>query len=571
MLLAGCGADQRQPSNDPVALVFSLPADSWRSGGLVRQPIGTVEVTVIDARSERVTSFRGETTLALGNNPTGAHLRGSVTATISAGVARFGPVAIDQVGTGYTLVASSDGLPPVTSAPLDIVEPTFAPLPTGIAGGPITSIAVSRVEGELASAVFVGASDGVYRSVDGGATWKPASFGGEASAVLVADPVRPDLLYLSRAGDAGFVKQTSDAGATWRPLGQDDPATADNVRAVAIDPKNPSVIYAAGAHLHRSSDRGATWTHQPDPIYCAKLAVDAVSDTLYCSGFAVTRSTDGGAHWTVADTRIHPDSDSALVATPSGVFAGSDLFFYRSRDGGVSWDPVAVGRATAVTYTPLLPDQVYVATDRGIAVSQDGGAHFGDPSGPKDVVGLAADPLDFRVAYAASRTGVFVSRNSGASWEFASTGIDAHAIRSVALAPGAAQTMLASFHGALMRTVDGGTSWSVVAPEPSFTGGTGFAEFDPKVAGRAYACGDAFAISVDGGASFTPIAGPGPVGCTRILFHDATMTVGSLNRVYRSTSGGETWAMAGAVGDFGITSDLAFGDALGTVVLAAHG
>jgi photosystem II stability/assembly factor-like uncharacterized protein len=332
-----------------------------------------------------------------------------------------------------------------------------------------------------------------------------------------------------------------------------------------------SVIYASGAHLHRSSDRGATWTHQPDTRYCAKLAVDVVSDTLYCSGSTVFRSTDGGAHWTVADDRIHPDSDSALVATPSGVFAGSDTFLYRSRDGGRSWDPVAVGRATAVTYVPLLPNQVYVATDRGIAVSEDGGARFGDPTGPKDVVGLAADPFDFRVAYAASRTGVFVSRNSGASWEFASTGIDAHAIRSVALAPGAAQTMLASFHGALMRTVNGGTSWSVVAPEPRFADRAGFAGFDPKVAGRAYACGDSFAISVDSGASFTPIADPRLVGCTRILFHGATMTVGSLGQIYKSTNGGETWAMAGTVADFGITSDLAFGDALGTVVLAAHG
>ena len=60
-------------------------------------------------------------TIALGNNPTGATLGGTLTVNTVKGVATFSNLSINQIGTGYTLVASSPNLPAAISAPFNIV------------------------------------------------------------------------------------------------------------------------------------------------------------------------------------------------------------------------------------------------------------------------------------------------------------------------------------------------------------------------------------------------------------------------------------------------------------------
>src|ERR1041384_8487720 len=69
-----------------------------------------------------------------------------------------------------------------------------------------------------------GAGDGVYKSVDGGANWKLASFGADITGRVVADPSRPGVVYEGRAGSVNsyFLKKTVDGGASWHNLAQGD-------------------------------------------------------------------------------------------------------------------------------------------------------------------------------------------------------------------------------------------------------------------------------------------------------------------------------------------------------------
>src|SRR5438093_2349989 len=79
-----------------------------------------VQVAARDAQGNLVSAFAGSVTVALGTNPSGGTLAGTTTVTAAGGVATFGTLSVDKVGTGYTLTATAPGLSGATSAPFDI-------------------------------------------------------------------------------------------------------------------------------------------------------------------------------------------------------------------------------------------------------------------------------------------------------------------------------------------------------------------------------------------------------------------------------------------------------------------
>jgi hypothetical protein len=100
------------------ALAFvTQPTDA--AAGAVLSP--AVQVAVRDTLGNADPSFAGFVTIAVGSNPTGGFLEGTTTAVLVSGIARFGNLAIDKAGSGYTLVASAPGAAPATSAAFAIV------------------------------------------------------------------------------------------------------------------------------------------------------------------------------------------------------------------------------------------------------------------------------------------------------------------------------------------------------------------------------------------------------------------------------------------------------------------
>ncbi len=128
----------------------------------------TVEVRVLDQFGNFFAGFNGPVSLALGNNPSGATLTGTIATAIN-GVATFNNLSVNRVGTGYTLIASSTGLTPATSNAFDIsaapgitmrgplVVPVGAPAANTIslatadfnADGLLDVATVSSTEGEI--------------------------------------------------------------------------------------------------------------------------------------------------------------------------------------------------------------------------------------------------------------------------------------------------------------------------------------------------------------------------------------------------------------------------------------
>jgi hypothetical protein len=78
-------------------------------------------VAVVDQFGDIVTSDDSDTvTVAIGNNPSGGTLSGTLTETVSHGIATFSDLSIDLIGDGYTLLATVDGLISAESNPFSI-------------------------------------------------------------------------------------------------------------------------------------------------------------------------------------------------------------------------------------------------------------------------------------------------------------------------------------------------------------------------------------------------------------------------------------------------------------------
>src|SRR2546430_3300025 len=105
------------------ALVFTVQPSTTAAGAAMWS---AVQVTAQDAQGNTATGFTGNVTVAIGTNPSTGTLAGTLTHAAVGGVATFANLAIDKVGTGYTLTATGAGS--ATSAAFNITAGTATQL-----------------------------------------------------------------------------------------------------------------------------------------------------------------------------------------------------------------------------------------------------------------------------------------------------------------------------------------------------------------------------------------------------------------------------------------------------------
>lgn len=138
----------------------------------------------------------------------------------------------------------------------------------------------------------------LHRSDDGGYGWQPVQTAATPSILTITpSPAEVERLYVA-AGTQGAFK-SKDGGSTWERF-LDAPATT-----LAIDPKNPAVMFSAGpAGISKSSDGGENWT--PLPLDTSGIVLHLAinpqdPNILYAATAqsAIYKTSDGGATWEV--------------------------------------------------------------------------------------------------------------------------------------------------------------------------------------------------------------------------------------------------------------------------------
>lgn len=295
----------------------------------------------------------------------------------------------------------------------------------------VASIGALAVAPSNHDVIYVGTGEetrgnGVYKSVDGGATWTNVGLADtHFIGSIVIDPSNPDIVLVGAIGDRTpgpnrGVFRTTDGGRTWSKVLFRDPSSG--CPSVVAAPDEPSVLFATlypGAAARGAAPAPPVTTVPPPAASAAQPP--PVPPALY-------KSVDGGATWQPLSAKGLPGpaigrQAFAVIAGSKGqrLFAGVRDGLFRSGDGGETWERWTTDpriRPFGVIADPADANVVYV-TQTSLYRSRDGGRTFhafaGAPSGD-DFQLLWIDPRNSRRLLAGVDQGGILSVDGGESW-----------------------------------------------------------------------------------------------------------------------------------------------------------
>ncbi|MGZ8842676.1 MAG: WD40/YVTN/BNR-like repeat-containing protein, partial [Pyrinomonadaceae bacterium] len=318
------------------------------------------------------------------------------------------------------------------------------------------------------------ASGGVWKTINNGTTWTPM-FDREASysiGCIVLDPKNPLTVWVGTGENnsqrsvsyGNGVYRSDDGGKTWRNVGL---RTSEHIGRIVIDPKDSNIVYVAAQGplwgpggdrgLYKTTDGGKTWKQilkisehtgvtdividpqNPDTLYAASYQRRRHMFTLIDGGpeSAIYKSTDAGATWNRVRAglppgdlgriglAISPVDSNVVYATVESTDRRGGIF--RSSDRGGSWERRNEFDSGAMYYARVVADpkdveRIYIM-NVFLMVSDDGGRtvrRLGERSKHVDNHDIWIDPNNTDHYLVGCDGGVYESHDRGAFWHFKS-------------------------------------------------------------------------------------------------------------------------------------------------------
>ena len=457
--------------------------------------------------------------------------------------------------------------------------------------GRLSAIAVDPNDSNI---IYIGgAQGGVWKTVDGGASWTPRTDKECSLAMggLAIDPTNTNIVYAGtgeqhNSGDSYYgcgVLESTDGGTTWSQVGasvfDDDPGGGAAIARVVLKPGTPTTVFVASTRgLHRSMDSGTSWQ-----LVLAGRVSDVVADptngNLLYAGVAsrnpatdgVHKSTDGGSTWSRMVTGfatgslfrinldIAPSSPQTLFA---GVVDGGDITnligVYKTVDGATTWSKtVATGLSCGqcwydmfVSLHPTDPSTVYFGAV-GLYKSTDSGAIF-NRIGTQihvDQHFLAYDPQDPATIFVGNDGGIYKSVDGGTNWTTLNTNLAlTQFYGGLSLHPSDGNTLLGGTQDNGTLEYAGSTAWlRVIGGDGGYTAidfldpstRYGETQWNENFGGPRRSDGGGYARKVNGintsdAAAFIPPMIMDPLTPHTLYF--------GMSRLYRTRDRGEIWS-----------------------------
>lgn len=329
-------------------------------------------------------------------------------------------------------------------------------------------------------------------------------------------------IYAGLAGETGpgrlvqsGLYRLADGEEEWEPLQRGLPERPA-VRALAVHPQRPEIVYAGTQQgLYRSADRGEHWERLPVPDHGLpvwSLLLHPRNPDVLLVGYEnceISRSDDAGEHWTRLPVSVRfPEITTAPGANPAkrvlrldADIGDPDLIYaaievggvLRSRDGGEHWQNLSHGQYVnddtvdmhGVLISRWRPGAVYATSRAGLFCSADGGEHWRhvalEPLNAKgqiycrDIRAVPGTPRRLWVAAGAgfqSDVGALLrSSDGGDSWSRVDIGFPLrHTLFALAFDERRPQRMSCATNGGeVYSSSDGGDSWIAHPPPPGGT------------------------------------------------------------------------------------------------------
>lgn len=421
-------------------------------------------------------------------------------------------------------------------------------------GGDILCLAIDPLSPDI---LFAGTqTQGMYKSIDGGANWYPINNGmplGTVNAVAIA-PNDPLVVYAGIYADptVGIIK-SKDGGASWNFV-----RGTNLIYDIAIDPTDPKRVYVGqeGGFL-KTEDGGGTWFSinpaGPEAGVTA-IAIDPQQPGIIYAGvrsngkpLGVYKTENYGITWTSMSTdQIDPTiRQLAVVSTaPNIIYAATSGGLYRSEDSAQTWSKInEIGLNIAID--PTNPSKLYSGGST-IVTSTDGGATWNMVVIDYSLIHrLVVNPASPNIVYAATSKGMYKSINSGTNWAAINGGLTGTNITALTISAKTPTTLYAGTwqHG-LWKSTDGGESWNQI--DRGFIWYIMSIVIDPQDPSQVYLGTDNGGLykSTNGGESWGTNSWLGG-GVRGLVVHPSdsnTLYCTSSPGVFKSTDGGQTWA-----------------------------